>query len=224
MVSTSSKTFLSTNGRRRLIKMSSHSPRSGALRRERAPRRRAPPLMEEARLERTEYGLGPASEGWFVVNVRDAEWETNENGAAACMFESGAVSFPEIGYRLAVLKPGTTVGFYHAESNQEDFLVLGGECVLLIEGEERRLKAWDFVHCPPGTEHVFVGAGDGPCVIFMTGGRTREWHIDYPRSDLALAHGAGADTATSSPAEAYAPFPHWRPERPERWDGGPWSD
>jgi uncharacterized cupin superfamily protein len=103
--------------------------------------------MEEARLERTEYGLGPASEGWFVVNVRDAEWETNENGAAACMFESGAVSFPEIGYRLAVLQPGTTVGFYHAESNQEDFLVLGGECVLLIEGEERRLKPWDFVHC-----------------------------------------------------------------------------
>ncbi len=124
---------------------------------------RAPPLMEEARLERTEYGLGPASEGWFVVNVCDAEWETNENGAAACMFESGAVSFPEMGYRLAVLQPGTTVGFYHAESNQEDFLVRGGECVLLIEGEERRLKPWDFVHCPPGTEHVFVGAGDGPC-------------------------------------------------------------
>ena len=128
--------------------------------------------MEEARLERTEYGLGPASEGWFVVNVRDAEWETNEDGAAACMFESGAVSFPEIGYRLAVLQPGTTVGFYHAESNQEDFLVLGGECVLLIEGEERRLKPWDFVHCPPGTKHVFVGAGDAPCVIFMTGART----------------------------------------------------
>jgi len=147
--------------------------------------------MEDARLERTEYGLGPASEGWFVVSVRDAEWETNENGAAACMFESGAVSFPEIGYRLAVLQPGTTVGFYHAESNQEDFLVLGGECVLLIEGEERRLKPWDFVHCPPGTEHVFVGAGDGPCVIFMTGARTAEKSIVYPRSELALRHGAG---------------------------------
>src|ERR671922_2151055 len=165
-------------------------------RRDRAPRRRAPALMEEARLERTEYGLGPASEGWFVVNVRDAEWETNENGAAACMFESGAVSFPEIGYRLAVLQPGATVGFYHAESNHEDFLVLGGECVLLIEGEERRLKPWGFVHCPPGTEHVFVGAGDGPCVIFMAGAR-RGWPDDkgivYPRSEPALRHGAGVE-------------------------------
>jgi uncharacterized cupin superfamily protein len=173
--------------------------------------------MEEARLERTEYGLGPASEGWFVVNVRDAEWETNESGAAACMFESGAVSFPEIGYRLAVLQPGTTVGFYHAESNQEDFLVLGGECVLLIEGEERRLKAWDFVHCPPGTEHVFVGAGDGPCVIFMTGARTAEKSIVYPRSELALRHSAGVEKETTSPNEAYATFPKWQPGRKGPW-------
>lgn len=161
--------------------------------------------MEEARLERTEYGLGPASEGWFVVNVRDAEWETNENGAAACMFESGAVSFPEIGYRLAVLQPGTTVGFYHAESNQEDFLVLGGECVLLIEGEERRLKPWDFVHCPPGTEHVFVGAGDGPCVILALGGRTGSGVV-YPSCDLARRHGAGTERETTDADEAYAGF------------------
>jgi uncharacterized cupin superfamily protein len=179
--------------------------------------------MEEARLERTDYGLGPASEGWFVVNVRDAEWETNENGAAACMFESGAVSFPEIGYRLAVLQPGTTVGFYHAESNQEDFLVLGGECVLLIEGEERRLKPWDFVHCPPGTEHVFVGAGDGPCVIFMTGARTAEKSIVYPRSELALRHGAGVEKETTSPNEAYATFPKWQPGRKGPWPIPDWS-
>src|ERR671924_493849 len=153
-------------------------PRRGARhpRRDRAPRRRAPVLMEEARLERTEYGLGPASEGWFVVNVRDAEW------------------------------------------NQEDFLVLGGECVLLIEGEERRLKPWDFVHCPPGTEHVFVGAGDGPCVIFMTGARTAEKSIVYPRSELALRHGAGVDEETTSPNEAYATLPKWQPGRK-----GPWS-
>ena len=179
--------------------------------------------MEEARLERTEYGLGPASEGWFVVNVRDAEWETNESGAAACMFESGAVSFPEIGYRLAVLQPGTTVGFYHAESNQEDFLVLAGKCLLLVEDEERPLERCDFVHCPPGTAHVFVGAGEGPCVIFMTGGRTREKNTVYPHSELARRHGAGVETETRSPSEAYAPFGHWRPERPDSWDGVPWG-
>ena len=161
--------------------------------------------MEEARLERTEYGLGPASEGWFVVNVRDAEWETNENGAAACMFESGAVSFPEIGYRLAVLQPGTTVGFYHAESNQEDFLVLGGECVLLIEGEERPLRAWDFVHCPPWTEHVFVGAGESSCVLLAVGSRTGG-DVVYPAAAFAQKHGAAVEQETRDPGEAYGGF------------------
>ena len=192
-------------------------------------------MVEEARLEAVGSGLAPASEGWFVVNVRDAAWVRNDTFGLRCVFEASPrvlaarpdlepQRFPDIGFTLAMLSPGRPSGLYHAESNQENFLVLAGECRLLIAGEERTLRAWDFVHCPPGTEHVFVGAGDGPCVIFMTGGRTREWHIDYPRSDLALAHGAGADTATSSPAEAYAPFPHWRPERPERWDGVPWSD
>jgi len=112
---------------------------------------------------------------------------------------------------------------YHAESNQEDFLVLAGECLAIIEGEERRLRTWDFVHCPPGTEHVFVGAGEAPCVIFMTGGRTKEKEIVYPRSETALRHGAGVESETSSPAEAYAPFPHWQPNHPDRWDGLPWG-
>ena len=131
--------------------------------------------------------------------------------------------FADVGFTLAVLVPGRPSGLYHAESNQENFLVLAGECRLLIAGEERPLRAWDFVHCPPGTEHVFVGAGDGPCVVFMTGGRTRERHIDYPRSELALGHGAGVERETSSPADAYGPFPHWRPERPESWEGMPWA-
>ena len=120
--------------------------------------------------------------------------------------------------------PGQPSGLYHAETSQEDFLVLTGECVLLVEGEERSLGAWDFVHCPPGTEHVFVGAGDGPCVIFMTGGRTRDKGIVYPRSELARRHGAGVGTETSSPAEAYAPFPDWQPERPKRWEELPWVE
>ncbi len=106
---------------------------------------------------------------------------------------------------------------------QEDFLVLAGECLLLIEGEERRLRAWDFVHCPPETEHIFVGAGDGPCVIFMAGGRAGEKRITYPRSELALRYGAGVGTETSLPREAYAPFPKWQPGPPGSWDGLPWA-
>ena len=87
--------------------------------------------------------------------------------------------------------------------------MLAGECLLLIEGQERPLRAWDFVHCPPHTEHGFVGSGNRPCVIFMTGARVGwpEKGIVYPRSELALRHGAGVETETTSPAEAYAELP-----------------
>src|SRR5919202_2844064 len=131
-------------------------------------------MVEEARLEQLDAGLTPVTEGWFVVNVRDGAWVTSEGLGSACTFEGdGTPPFAEIGFTLGVLQPGEPSGLYHAESNQEDFLVLAGECVRLVEGQERRLQAWDFVHCPAGTEHIFVGAGDGPCVIFMTGARTR---------------------------------------------------
>ncbi len=178
-------------------------------------------MIPEARLEDTGGGLAPATEGWFVVNVRDASWVTNDVLGACCIFEGGDVDFPELGFTLAVLQPGQSGGRYHRESNQEDFLVLAGECLLLIEGEERRLRAWDFGHCPPDTEHGFVGAGDGPCLIFLTGGRAGEKSIVYVRSELAIRHGAGVEAETSSPAEAYAPFPSWEPGRPD-FTGMPW--
>ena len=97
-----------------------------------------------------------------------------------------------------MLQPGQPNGMYHSETEQEDFLVLAGECLLLVEGEERPLRAWDFVHCPPGTEHIFVGAGDRPCVIFMAGARSEGRSIVYPRNELALRHGAGVETETQS--------------------------
>ena len=124
-----------------------------------------------------------------------------------------------------MLQPGQPGGRYHREANQEDFLVLAGECLLLIEGEERPLATWDFVHCPPHTEHGFVGAGEGPCVIFMTGARKGwpEKGIVYPRSEVARRHGAGVERETTSPAEAYAPFPKWQPGQPETWAGLPWA-
>jgi uncharacterized cupin superfamily protein len=180
-------------------------------------------MVEEARLEETAGGLAPATEGWFVVNVRDGRWVTNDALGDAFVFEGDDVSFPEIGLTIGVLQPGQAGGRYHHESDQEDFLVLAGECLLLIEGEERPLKAWDFVHCPPGTDHGFVGAGDRPCVIFMTGGRSDNKAIVYPRSELAIHHGAGVETETSSPSEAYAPFPKWKDGRPTSWDGLPWG-
>jgi uncharacterized cupin superfamily protein len=131
--------------------------------------------------------------------------------------------FADVGFTLQVVWPGQPSGMYHAESNQEDFFVLAGECLLLVEGEERPLQAWDFVHCPPGTAHIFVGTGNGPCVIFMAGGRTREKDTVYPGSELARRYRAGVEAETSSPFDAYAPFPHWQPERPHTWSGLPWA-
>jgi uncharacterized cupin superfamily protein len=163
-------------------------------------------------------------DGWFVVNVRDAPWVTSDYFGAACVFEDGDDEFPELGFTLGVLRPGLPSGLYHREANQEDFLVLSGECLLLIEGEERRLRAWDLVHCPAGTDHAFVGGGGGPSVVFMTGSR-RGWPekgIVYPLSELARRHGAGAEAETSSPAEAYALFHRWQPSGPET-DGMPWA-
>jgi quercetin dioxygenase-like cupin family protein len=183
-------------------------------------------MVEEAGLEQREEGLTAVTDGWFVVNIREAAWVTNEELGAACIFEGDDAPFPDVGFTIAVLQPGQSGGRYHREANQEDFLVLAGECLLLIEGDERPLKAWDFVHCPPHTEHAFAGAGDEPCVIFMTGAR-KGWPdkgVVYTRSELALRHGAGVEKETTISAEAYAPFPKWRPGPPESWDGLPWAE
>jgi uncharacterized cupin superfamily protein len=169
--------------------------------------------VPEAPLEKSDYGLATRGEGWFVVDVREAAWVKSDGMGVACVFESDSVDFPQIGYTLAVLQPGEPNGMYHRESNQEDFLVLAGECLLLIEGEERELEAGDFVHCPPGTDHIFVGAGEGPCAIWMTGARSEPEDIVYPRNELALKHDAGVEVETDTPADAYARYgiPRWKP-------------
>ncbi|HEX6763460.1 MAG TPA: cupin domain-containing protein, partial [Gaiellaceae bacterium] len=131
--------------------------------------------------------------------------------------------FADVGFTLAVLEAGKPTGMYHAESAQEDFLVLAGECLLVIEEQERQLRTWDFVHCPAGTHHTFVGTGAAPCVIFMTGARREGKSILYPRSDVARARGAGVETETLRPAEAYAPFAPWRLGRPDAWEELPWA-
>ena len=187
--------------------------------------------MPEARLEDAGSGLAPASEGWFVVNVRDAQWLTSETSGdlrpsgAECAFESANAEFAELGIRLHALQPGEPNGLYHAESKQEAFLVLFGECTLLVEGEERRLRPWDFFHSPAGTEHIFVGAGDGPCVVLMAGARGENWDIRYVVSDLAARYGASVEQETTDPRQAYTGvFEPSRRERPSYWDRLPWAD
>jgi uncharacterized cupin superfamily protein len=171
-------------------------------------------VVPEAQLERTDAGRAPKGEGWFVVNARDARWAEGEFGAFT-RFE-GEPRFSQLGIHLNVLAPGQPACMYHGENEQEDFLVLSGECLLLIEGEERPLKAWDFVHCPPCTEHVFVGAGDGPCLVLAVGTRTGG-DVVYPASDLAQHHGAGVDAETKEPDEAYARF---KPDAEVRYRDG----
>jgi uncharacterized cupin superfamily protein len=155
--------------------------------------------VPEANLEPSDEGLVAASEGWFVVNVRDAAWVTSPVLGDACIFEGDAVPFPELGFTIAVLQPGQSGGRYHREDDQEDFLVLQGECIAVIDGQERRLKEWDFVHCPGGTEHGFVGAGEGPCVIFMSGSRLHPRSGVYTRNELAIRLGVGVEHETTEP-------------------------
>ena len=190
-------------------------------------------MVEEARLEAVDSGLAPVTAGWFVVNARDAAWLNNDYFGGICIFEADDFvlrgrpdldeqNFPAAGFTLRVVSPGQPATLYHAETNQqEDFLILMGECILLIEGEERPLRAWDFVHCPAGTAHTFVGAGDGPCVILGAGNRTEDSITVRQRSELALRYGAGVEEETTS-------FPHaaygdWRLEGPERWNELPWA-
>ena len=182
-------------------------------------------FVAEARLEDSGSGLAPLTEGWFVVNVRDAQWWFAESRGAACWFANeygdSPVEFPQFGINVTVLEPAQS-GVYHAESNQEAFLVLEGECRLLVEGEERRLRAWDFFHSPPWTEHAFVGGGDGPCAILMVGAHMGP-EVRYPVSELAARYGASVEEETSDWRQAYATAEWFRRERPSYWDRLPWA-
>jgi uncharacterized cupin superfamily protein len=179
--------------------------------------------VPEARLDDSGSGLAPDGDGWFVVNVRDAEWWVSETFGSGCVFESREVPFPQVGINLSVLEPGEPNCLYHSESQQEAFLVLSGECRLLVEGAERLLRPWDFFHCPAGTEHVFVGAGDGPCVILMAGARSEDEQLLYPLSELAERYGASAEEETPDPQQAYARFERAQRGRPAYWGRLPWA-
>jgi len=163
----------------------------------------------EARLQRDENGgLAPAGEGWFIVNVAEAHAMHSERFGDGCRFE-GATRFPEFGINVRVLAPGKPACLYHRESSQEAFLVLKGECLAIVEEQERRLHVGDFLLTPPGTNHVLVGAGTAPCVILMVGARRADQEVHYPVSPAAAHFGASAVRATDSPPDAYAQGAPW---------------
>ncbi len=170
-------------------------------------------MVPEAPLERTEAGLVPGGDGWFVLNAQEAHWRDRPERGKSLPFE-GPTTFPQVGITLFVLGRGEPIGMYHWEADQEDFLVVSGQGLLLVEGEERPLRQWDFVHCPPGTNHIIVGAGDEPCVVVAVGAREHQdtpgWG-GYTVDAVALRHGAGVEQDTTDATEAYARFRAPRP-------------
>ena len=168
-------------------------------------------MVPEAPFESTETGFVQAGPGWFVVNARAARWRAAEGRGSVCPFGDDE-ELAQVAVNLYVLGPGEPMGMYHWEADQEDFLVLSGEAVLIVEGEERLLRPWDFVHCPPGTKHIVVGAGRSSCVVLAVGAQEHQdgpgWG-GYAVDEVALLHGAGVEQETTDAEEAYARVP-WR--------------
>jgi len=181
-------------------------------------------VVREADLTDTGAGLVPASTGWFVLNARDARWFQRAGRDSlpltGCDEFEAETYFPMLGMSIQVLAPGEPNSIYHWETEQEDFLVLSGEALLIVEGQERKLRQWDFVHCPPETRHVFVGAGTGSCVILAASSRQFQkagpWG-KYTVDETARRHDACPDEETQDGSVAYARFP---PEQPTRYRDG----
>lgn len=174
-------------------------------------------MVPESKPEQTEHGLVSRSDGWFVLNLRDASWRHADGRGAVCValddFE-GARQPVQLGVNPFALAPGEPMAIYHWEAGQEAFLVLSGEAVLIVEGEERPLRAWDFVHCPPQTKHVIVGAGHRPCVLIAVGSREHSEEADglgFPADAVARRHGASVDEDTIDGSIAYARVPGREP-------------
>ena len=178
-------------------------------------------MVPEANLEDTGAGLVPRSWGWFVLNARDARWfDKPGQGQSLPLTGDDAYEaetfFPMLGMAIRVVNPGEPTGTYHWETEQEDFLVLAGEALLIVEGQERGLKQWDFVHCPPETRHAFVGAGAGPCVLLCASSRQFQKHGPwgfYCADETAARYNARSPEDTQDGSVAYARFPPPRPTR-----------
>jgi len=163
-----------------------------------------PDKVEEAELREAEHGLTPEGDGWFIVNIADSQGLTEKTRGSGAMFEAGIGDFPEFGINVRLLEPGQPASMYHREERQEAFLVLDGECVAIVEDEERPMRKGDFLHLPAGTAHVIVGAGDGPSSVLMVGSRSADIGISFPVSEAAARHGASVEEETTDGAVANA--------------------
>jgi uncharacterized cupin superfamily protein len=176
-------------------------------------------MVPESQLEPTEHGLVPKGDGWFVLNAREARWLHTPGRSAICEFEGyleGEQDFLQFGINLSVLQPGESMGMYHWEADQEDFLLLAGEALLIVEGDERELRRWDLVHCPAETKHIIVGTGDAPCLVLAVGAREHQDNAGwggYTVDEAALRHGAGVEQETTDAKQAYARFTKREPTR-----------
>jgi uncharacterized cupin superfamily protein len=169
--------------------------------------------MHEAKIETTEAGLQPGDEGWFILNLDEIAWRTIPGNGTWCVFESPNAPSRTLGIGVHVLPPGETPGMYHRESDQEGFLVIAGECLAIVEGQERRMRRWDYLHCPPETEHITIGTGDQPCAILMVGTRLPNPTTHYPADPVAARHGAAVSVPTDLSEEAYVGRPPSEPAR-----------
>jgi uncharacterized cupin superfamily protein len=176
-------------------------------------------MTEEARLVPVEEGgVAPEGDGWFVLNAKDARWLDGELGKYTG-FEGKESRFPQLGINLNVLAPGEPMTMYHRENAQEDFIVLDGECILIVNGEERPLKRWDLFHCPAGVDHAIVGAGDRPSLVLAVGARTGDEDdgLFYPAEPVAQKYGAAVQEDTADGKGAYTNFTFRRTAYEEGW-------
>ena len=175
-------------------------------------------MVPEAPPKQSKDGLVAEGGGWFVLNAREARWN-HRPGCQSVSFTGKTefeadTYFPQLGVNLAVLEPGVPNSMHHWETETEAFLVLSGEALLIVEGQERPLRQWDFVHCPPKTGHVIVGAGGGPCVVLAMSSRENQAYGPYgyyTANEVARRYGASPDEDTQDGSVAYANVPDSEP-------------
>lgn len=174
-------------------------------------------MVPEAKLEQTEHGLVPQGDGWYVVSMRDAAWRHVDGRSAVALvaddFEN-VRRFEQLGVNPFVIQPGEPMSLYHWETDQEALLVVSGEAILIVEGEERPLRAWDFVHLPPNTKHAVIGAGNSPCLVIAVGAREHSNEPDslgFSVDEVAKRHGASVEADTMDGGVAYGPLPGREP-------------
>lgn len=181
-------------------------------------------MVNEAPVEKTEHGLVPTGEGWWIINARSARWVERDGRGRQVPFtgwtaDEAETFHRELGVNLVVLEPGQPLAIYHKETDAEGFFMIAGEALALVEGQERPLTQWDYFHCPTDCEHTIIGAGTHPCVLLAMSSRvnqgTDNWG-EYTVDEVALKHNAGVEEATTDPGEAYA---RWKPSRAVKYGG-----